>query len=218
FGVTDLHDLTLTQAAMLAGLPQRPTAYNPFENPDLMESRVNTVLTLMVRHGKITEEEAEEARNVSIESQLTDKKPQGMPYEAYIQQVKKEVEEKLDGTDINTDGLKIYTTLDTDAQEYVEFLLSDRADNPIPYQDNDLNAGLSVVDNESGAVRAIGGNRNNENIGGMNYATELTRQAGSTMKPIAAYGPAIEYEKWSTHQQIKDETFFPKGSSNEIRN
>ena len=36
FGVTDLNDLTLTQAAMLAGLPQRPTAYNPFENPDLM--------------------------------------------------------------------------------------------------------------------------------------------------------------------------------------
>src|SRR5690625_4526942 len=101
FGVTDLHDLTLTQAAMLAGLPQRPTAYNPFENPDLMEGRVDTVLKLMVRHGKITEDEAEEARNVSIASQLTDKKPQGVPYEAFIQQVKKEVEEKLDGADIN---------------------------------------------------------------------------------------------------------------------
>src|SRR5699024_136417 len=64
FCVTYLHDLTLTQAAMLAGLPQRPTAYNPFENPDLMEGRVDTVLKLMVRHGKITEDEAEEARNV----------------------------------------------------------------------------------------------------------------------------------------------------------
>src|SRR5699024_4796526 len=195
FGVTDLHDLTLTQAAMLAGLPQRPTAYNPFENPDLMESRVNTVLTLMVRHGKITEEEAEEARNVSIESQLTDKKPQGMPYEAYIQQVKKEVEEKLDGTNINTDGLKIYTTLDTDAQDHVEFLLTDSDENPIPYPDEDLQAGVSVLDTSTGAIRAIGGSRNRENVDGTNYATGLNRQAGSTMKPLLAYAPAIEHEK-----------------------
>src|SRR5699024_6749956 len=50
FGKTDLHDLTLIEAAILAGLPQRPTAYNPYENPDLMEERVNTVLNLMVRH------------------------------------------------------------------------------------------------------------------------------------------------------------------------
>ncbi len=218
FGKTDLHELTLIESAMLAGLPQRPTAYNPYERPDLMEGRVDTVLKLMVRHNKISQAEADEARNIDITSTLTEQKPVARLHDGFVQQVEKEIKEKLDGTDINTDGLKIYTTLDTDAQEYVEFLLSDRADNPIPYQDNDLNAGLSVVDNESGAVRAIGGNRNNENLGGMNYATELTRQAGSTMKPIAAYGPAIEYEKWSTHQQIKDETFFPKGSSNEIRN
>src|SRR5699024_11582998 len=60
----DLEDLTLPEAAILAGLPQRPTAYNPFVNPDLTEKRMNIVLDLMVRHGKITEEEADEARDV----------------------------------------------------------------------------------------------------------------------------------------------------------
>lgn len=218
FGKTDLHELTLIESAMLAGLPQRPTAYNPYERPDLMEGRVNTVLKLMVRHNKISQTDADDAREIDITSTLTEQRQVARLHDGFVQQVENEIKDKLDDTDINTDGLKIYTTLDTDAQEYVEFLLSDRADNPIPYQDNELNAGLSVVDNESGAVRAIGGSRNNENIGGMNYATELTRQAGSTMKPIAAYGPAIEYEKWSTYQQIKDETFFPKGSDNEIRN
>src|SRR5699024_10990969 len=61
FDIDDLEDLSLVQAAMLAGLPQRPSAYNPFESPDLMQERVDTVLTLMVRHNKITEAEAEEA-------------------------------------------------------------------------------------------------------------------------------------------------------------
>lgn len=217
FGVTDLHELTLTQSAMLAGLPQRPTAYNPFENPDLMEGRVDTVLKLMVRHGKISEEEAEEARSVDIASQLTDDKPQGVPYEAFIQQVKKEVEEKLDGADINTDGLKIHTTLDTDIQDHVEFLLTDSDENPITYPDETLQAGLTMLDTKTGAIQAIGGSRNRENVDGMNYAIDIERQAGSTYKPLLAYAPAIESEKWSTYHQILDEPYTPAGS-NEIRN
>src|SRR5690625_3335241 len=80
FGIEDLHDLTLVQAAMLAGLPQRPSAYNPFENPELMEGRVDTVLTLMVRHGKITEQEANDARSIDVATVLTDKKPATLPY------------------------------------------------------------------------------------------------------------------------------------------
>src|SRR5699024_4336828 len=109
--------------AMLAGLPQRPSAYNPFENPELMEGRVKTVLKLMVRHGKITEAQADEARNTEIASVLTDKKPKAFPYDAFIQQAQKELEEKLTDVDVYTAGLKIYTTLDTDVQDHVEFLL-----------------------------------------------------------------------------------------------
>ena len=218
FGKTDLHDLTLVESAMLAGLPQRPTAYNPYENPDLMAGRVDTVLKLMVRHGKISQTQADEARGIDISSTLSGKRPAARVHDGFIQQVEKEVEEKLDGADINTEGLKIYTTLNKKAQKHVEFLLTNGADNPVSYPDGDLQAGLSVVDNETGAVRAIGGSRNSENLDGMNYAIDLERQAGSTMKPIAAYGPAIEYESWSTYHQINDETFFPKGSKNEVRN
>ncbi len=218
FGITDLNDLTLVQAAMLAGLPQRPSAYNPFENPDLMEQRVDTVLQLMVRHNKITEQEAEEARQVSIESQLTDKKPASYAYEAFVQKVKQEIEEKLDGANINTDGLKIYTTLDPSIQDYVEFLLTDSDENPIDFgEEDDLQAGMTVQDTSTGAIRAIGGSRNRENVDGTNYAIDLERQPGSAIKPIVAYGPAVEYEKWSTYHQILDEEFAPEGS-NPIRN
>lgn len=217
FGKTDLHDLTLVESAMLAGLPQRPTAYNPYESPDLMKGRVDTVLKLMVRHNKITQAEADEAREVDIASTLAGKRPTARLHDGFVQQVEQEVKEKLDGADINTDGLKIYTTLDTKAQERVEFLLTDGADNPVPYYDNELQAGLTLIDNESGAVRAIGGSRNSENVDGFNYALDLKRQGGSTMKPLLSYGPAIEYEKWSTYHQIKDETFKVDGRK-EVRN
>lgn len=170
FGKTDLHELTLPEVAILAGLPQRPTAYNPFENPDLTEKRMNTVLTLMVRHGKITEEEADEAREVDIPSLLVESRPDPTPYEAFLQQVDKEVREKVGDADIYSDGLKVYTTIDPKAQEYVEFLLTDSEENPINYPDDNMQAAMTVLDTKSGAIQAIGGSRNNEGVQGFNYA------------------------------------------------
>src|SRR5699024_1384007 len=96
FGKTDLNDLTLTEAAILAGLPQRPSAYNPYESPELTKGRLDTVLKLMVRHNKITEAEAEEARNVDIESLLAETQPAQTKYEAFIQQANEEIRNKID--------------------------------------------------------------------------------------------------------------------------
>lgn len=217
FGKDDLHDLTLLEAAMLAGLPQRPSAYNPFESPELMQDRVDTVLNLMVRHGKITEQEANEAKETDVATVLTENKPKAIPHDAFIDQARKELEEELDDVDINTAGLKIYTTMDTDAQEHVEFLLTDSDENPIQYPDEDLLAGMSVVDTQSGAIRAIGGNRNPKEPFGSNYAIEANRQAGSTLKPILSYAPAIESEKWSTYHQINDDKPYEAGQT-PIRN
>src|SRR5699024_1444295 len=88
---------------------------------------METVLKLMVRHNKITQKEADEALKVDIESLLTDKKPDtGIQYDAFLQQVDREVKQKLDGANIYTDGLKIYTTLDKNAQDHTEFILKDR--------------------------------------------------------------------------------------------
>ncbi|MCA1009432.1 transglycosylase domain-containing protein [Halobacillus halophilus] len=210
FGKEDLSELTLPQAALLAGLPQRPSAYNPLENPDLAKDRINTVLNLMVMHGKISEEEAEEARKTNVEDMIdkteTDKKE--TPYDAFIKKVKKEVEAKMDGADIFKDGLKIYTTLDPKAQESVEELLS--SDGPISWPDDELKTGVAVTDTKTGAIRAIGGGRDYQGSN-LNYATDISRQAGSTFKPIMAYGPAIQYDKISTYHQIKDEEYEVNG-------
>ncbi|OZU90142.1 penicillin-binding protein [Virgibacillus indicus] len=217
FGKSDLDDLTLPEAAILAGLPQRPTAYNPFENPDLTKQRMNTVLSLMVRHDKITEEQAEEARAVEVTSLLTETKKDSTPYEGFIQQVQKEVKKKVDGADIFTDGLKIYTTLDTNVQERVEFLLTDSEENPIPYPDDEMQAAMSVIDTKTGAIKGIGGRRNSKGNDEFNYAINGSTQAGSTAKPIVAYGPAIEYDKMSTYHQINDDKPY-EINGNPIRN
>ncbi|MFC4557353.1 PBP1A family penicillin-binding protein [Virgibacillus kekensis] len=226
FGKTDLSKLTLPEAAILAGLPQRPSAYNPFKNPELMKERMNIVLSLMVQHGKITEEQAAEAKKVDIPSLLSKSQEDPTPYEAFLQRVQKEVKQKLDGADIYTDGLKIYTTIDTKAQEYVEFLLSNKEDNPINYpgpvtdsKGNEVNmkAGMVVLDSKTGAIRAIGGDRNGMESGDFNYATDISRQPGSTFKPVIAYGPAIENQQWSTYHQLNDDGPYEiKGSDQKI--
>lgn len=215
FGKSDLNELTLPEAALLAGLPQRPSAYDPTVNPELAERRMNIVLNLMVRHEKITEDEAEEARAVSIEDMLNvSSSKAGTPFHAFIDQVRIEVEEKL-GADIHGDSLEIYTTLDPNAQQQVEFILSDES--PVSFPDDELQSGVAVVDTTSGAIRAIGGGRNRE-AGGFNMAIQAKRQPGSVIKPIIDYGPAIEYLNWSTYHQINDDAPYEVATTDPIRN
>ncbi|WP_117148819.1 transglycosylase domain-containing protein [Paraliobacillus zengyii] len=212
FSKTDLSELTLAESAILAGLPQRPSAYDPTVNPDLTQERMETVLTLMVRHGKITEAEAEEAKAVNVEDILNVSVEQETPYQAFIQKVADEVEEKT-GANIYTDGLQVYTTLDPVAQEEVELVLSNSDDNPIDFPDDELQSGIVVTATNTGAIRAIGGGRNRENNNGWNYAFQGDgRQAGSAIKPILDYGPAIEYLNWSTYQQINDDAPYEIGN------
>ncbi|WP_454099470.1 PBP1A family penicillin-binding protein [Metabacillus sp. SLBN-84] len=198
----ELKDLELHEAAMLAGIPQSPTNFDPRKNPESAEKRRNIVLNMMVKQGFITEQEAEEAKKVPVQSTVVPEKEKSNPYSAYVEQVIEEVKEKTD-IDVSSAGAKIYTTIDTDAQKYVEDLLNG---NDVGFPDDNFQAGITLIDTESGEIRAIGGGRN-QNVGDFNYAIDTRRQPGSTIKPVLDYGPAIEYLKWSTYEQIKDEPY-----------
>ncbi|WP_277673598.1 transglycosylase domain-containing protein, partial [Piscibacillus halophilus] len=171
FGKSNLEDLTLAEAALLAGIPQRPNAYNPFIDPELAEQRRNTVLNLMVKHGKISEAEAEEAKAIKVTDMIQDSYESDIPYEAFIEQVLIETGQHLDDeVDVYSAGLTIHTTLDQDAQKHVEHLLSSE-DSPVYFEDEEVQAGVAAIDTQSGEILAIGGGRNKEGIwGGMNYA------------------------------------------------
>lgn len=208
FNKEDLNDLTLADCALLAGLPQRPEGYNPLRNPEGALKRRNIVLDLMAKHGKITKKEAEEAKAVPIEEQLNPAPIKESPHQAFIDQVLSEVE-AMDGitpNDLYTAGLKIYTTVDLKAQEIVERVL--QTDEIIStYPDNpDFEAGVTVIDTKTGEIKAIGGGRQKQEAKrAFNYATDIKRQPGSTIKPILDYGPAIEYLLWSTGHILVDE-------------
>lgn len=209
FGKKDLNELTLPEAALLAGIPQLPNVYDPFDNPEKAEERKDLVLDLMVHHGKISEAEAKEAKEVTVEELVVDDYVTSIPYEDFLEVALDEIKEKLgDEVDIYTDGIEIYTTLDTRAQEYVEFMLSEES--PVSFPDDEFQTGIAVVDTQTGAIRAIGGGRNGKDgIGAdWNFAADGDgRQPGSTMKPLIDYAPAIEKLKWSTYHQIKDEEY-----------
>lgn len=203
-----LDELELHEAAMLAGLPQSPNSYNPVTNPENAEKRRNIVLSLMVKHGKISQEEADEAKAIPVDSTLTDdveKTNYSNKYNAFIDRVIEEISDQLGDVDPQSDGLEIYTTLDVNAQEEVEHILSDESG--IPHLDNeDYQAGIALIDTQSGEIRAIGGGRNHMKTG-TNYATDIKVQPASAIKPILDYAPAIEYLDWSTYHQINDEPY-----------
>ena len=202
-----LDQLTLDEAALLAGIPQRPRAHNPFRNPDLAEERRNTVLSLMNRHGKISNADRNAAQKIPVEStlkKLEDRKTTELKYNSYIDAVIDEVE-AMGEYNVFTDGLKIYTNIDSNAQEYVEKVLNGQAN--VQYPDEEMQAGITLLDTKTGEIRAIGGGRNQVVKRGFNYAIDTRRQPGSTIKPILDYGPAIEFLGWSTYEQLLDEAY-----------
>ncbi|MGG3469614.1 PBP1A family penicillin-binding protein [Neobacillus pocheonensis] len=200
----ELKDLTLGEAAQIAGMPQSPNNYNPFNHSDLAEDRRNIVLTLMHQHGYITKQQMEDAKKVSVASTVLkpdQRTSEEKPFGSFVDAVIREVNEKTD-LDINTDGLTIYTTLDTNAQTYVNKILNTK--DIIPYPDENIQAGVALLDTKTGEIRAIGGGRNPSVKRGFNYAIQTKRQPGSTIKPVLDYGPAIEYLNWGTYEMIDD--------------
>lgn len=212
----ELSELTLDEMALLAGMPQSPNNYNPFNNPERAEKRRNVVLGLMVQHDKITQAEADAAKAVDVTAGLLpeDQRSNNLAtkYPAFLDIVMKEVE-KIDGG-LLSEGLKVYTTLDPKAQSTVESVINNDAN----YPTDKIETGISVIDTKTGALVAVGGGRHYKAFN-YNYSYDLKGRApGSTLKPIVDYGPAIEYLKWSTGETLVDEPINYSGTNQRINN
>jgi penicillin-binding protein 1A len=199
-----LDELTISEIALLAGLPQRPSGYNPYEYPEAAKERRNTVLRLMREHQHITKEEEQAAKTVQIEEMLGDREREKGLYPAFMKRVVQELSEKgIEKSVIYNGSLKVYTSLNSDAQKYLEYMLS--SESFIANMDEQLRSGVVLLNTKTGDIEAVA-NRNLENEGeGVNYAVNISRQPGSTIKPILDYGPGIEDNQWSTFKQFKDE-------------
>ena len=213
----ELSELSLDEMALLAGMPQSPNNYNPFKYPENAKKRRNIVLSLMAQHGKISESEAEAAKKADVTAGLLPEDQRqgvtGTKYDAFLDVVLTELEENGDG-ELLADGIKVYTTLDPNAQTVVEDVMNNSENFPT----ENIQSGVSVIDTKSGQIKAIGGGRDYADRD-YNFAQDLTsRSPGSTLKPLVDYGPAIENLKWSTGQTIVDERMTYSGSDQVIRN
>ena len=209
-------DLNLAEAAMIAGLFQAPGKYDPYKNPELTEARRQTVLKLMLRHGYIDKNEYDIAKKMTVEKIVIPKEQsvyssgEVSEYQSFIDTVVDEVKEKT-GKNPYSASMIIYTTLDTSIQDYLNGIMNGETFN---WENDDVQAGVAVVNVKDGSISAIGGGRNVNIIDSYNYATEITNQIGSTAKPLYDYGPAIEYRNLSPSQLIVDEpTTYSDGTS-----
>lgn len=204
-------DLSLSEAALIAGLFQAPTAYDPFNNPDKARARRNQVLNLMLRHGYINEEECEIAKSMPLTEMLAPKTNGASRNQGYIDTVVREVQDKY-GVDPYLVPLKIYTMFDEEKQNVLNNLYD-----TYEFKDDLVQLGIAVVDNSSGALVAIGSGRNRQGEMQWNYGTMINRHPGSTIKPILDYGPAFEYLNWSTYTPLFDEET-PYGNGGVMKN
>lgn len=196
-------DINLAEAALIAGLFQAPNSYDPYLHPEAAEKRRNTVLYLMERHGYITSKERKAAKALSVDKLLKNTETTGQvdTYQAFVDTV---IEDVIDVTGQNpyNVSMQIYTTMNKEQQKHVDDIMSGET---FKWENDSVNAGISVIDVKTGAVAAIGAGRNRSGVRDYNRATMIDRQIGSTAKPIYDYGPGIEYQNWSTYTPFVDE-------------
>jgi penicillin-binding protein 1A len=106
--------LTLTEAALLAGLPKSPAYYSPINHPDRAMKRRNLVINAMLEDGKITAAQAEDARSSLIVLHLAHDPNSLAPY--FVEEIRRYLENKYGADQVHEGGLKVYTSLDVDLQ------------------------------------------------------------------------------------------------------
>ena len=193
-------DMNLAEAALIAGLFQAPVAYDPNINPEACEGRRQQVLSLMLRHGYITEEEYNIAKELTVDKLLVPKVSENQEYRDFIDTVVMEVIERT-GKDPYSVPMKIYTTMNKDQQDNMNKVM--RGEN-FEWADDKLQGASVVIDVKTGAITAVGAGRNIAGEKVQNNATMMKRQIGSTAKPLYDYGPGIEYNGWSTYTPFVD--------------
>lgn len=212
-----LDQLSTPQMALLAGLPQSPTGYDPYTNPKGAKNRRDEVLEAMAQNGVITQAKANEYMKTPIDDglvsthtdQLENSEEKTKVNQAYITSVNEEL--KSLGYNPDTDGLTIQTNLESKVQDRAYNIVN--TENYVAWPDDEMQVGLTVTDPRNGDVIAQIGGRKETTLFGTNHATNQSRSSGSTAKPLVAYGPAIEDMSWSTNHAVDDNAYKYPGTN-----
>ncbi|MBI2068376.1 MAG: PBP1A family penicillin-binding protein [Deltaproteobacteria bacterium] len=203
--------LTLAESALLAGLIRSPGKYSPLINLPQAYDRRNFVLKEMLDQEKITEKEYQSARQEEIHPAPPSKKPLGAPH--FVDFLRAQLKETY-GDILESEGLKIFTTLDAEAQDEAEKVIQIRLEEyeksrppvkKMKEEGRSLEGCLVSVQPQTGYIRAY--------VGGRDYQTSqfdrvsmAHRQPGSAFKPFI-YLTALATKNWNWASLISDRSF-----------
>ncbi len=203
----DVSELTLAEAACIVGITNKPTLYDPFYNEEASKERQETILREMYEQGYIDYDTYIDAVNEDISAALVHS-----PGEEYSQEIYTYYEEmviddviedlmELKGISyeaatvlLYNGGYRIYSCLDPDIQAVVDSVYQDVSNIPSTWNSKQqLQSAIVIMDPYTGCIKAISGGVG-EKTGNfvLNRATQTQRPPGSSIKPIASYGPATE--------------------------
>lgn len=197
-------DLNIPESAVIAAIIQSPEQYNPYSSDNakkILLERQKLVLSQMLKLGKITQAQYNDAINYQIvfKQNTTNNKVQSYYVDAVINSVVNDLVSKDNMTKavalqkIYSGGLKIYTPYDPSVQNAIDSAYNN---DKLFYNDSDgqfMQSAMVVMDQYTGNVLGlIGGAGKKTGSMVLSYATDDPRQPGSTMKPLGAYGPAFE--------------------------
>lgn len=209
-----LNKLDLAQTALIAGMPNAPVAYDPYLYPQQAKYRRDIVLKTMLENQKITKAQYNQAVNESIKHGLcpphsnNESKIRKID-DPYIKEVISEVKKK--GFDPYNDNLKITVNIDQDAQNKLYELANNGS---VPFTNDKMQIGATVVDPNTGHVVAILGGRHLPSVQlGLDRAVQTGRSTGSSIKPVLDYAPAIQYLNWSTAKMLDDSKYVYPGTN-----
>lgn len=205
-----VNELSLSEAALLAGLQKAPTLYSPFKNPEKAFLRRQLVLKKMLQSGFISREEYERANAEPLPV-----KPFYRKYEApyFVEIIRQNLEAKY-GNIIYTSGLRVYSTIDYNMQKIAEDAVTNGINNIEKRVKKGIQAALIAIDPRNGHIKAL--------VGGtdfwetqFNRATMALRQPGSAFKPFV-YASALENGMSESDEVLDEPVSFPGGRPNTL--
>lgn len=202
-----LDELELQHAALLVALVRGPSFYDPLKTPDKAKKRRDLVLQEMADLGYITKAQAEQAQRKSLDV-LKDPHQAISRYPAFLDLVRRELQQQYRNEDLTSEGLRIFTTLDVEAQENLEAAIQTtlakldkqtKADVP-------LETAAIITRRTTGEIVALAGARD-PTSSGFNRALDSVRQIGSLYKPVVYLTALANPQKYTVTTPVQDTSF-----------
>lgn len=232
----DAKDLSVAESAAIVGITNLPTYYDPFYSVENNKERQENILREMYKQGYLNKSEYEAAKSEELEFVRGENSPDTFNVYSYYEEVvlsdvigdlaeAKGISRNAASQLVHNAGYEIYACIDKDIQAKVDAIYTDPEQLPKSYSGtkSQLQSAIVIIDQTTGEIKALSGGTGEKTISyGLNRATGTTRPPGSSIKPIAVYGPAVEYglispstlvlDKDEKHVQLTHTSWYPKNS------